>query len=107
MEISARDGRWNKTALNVLQSPARDIKGGVTLEMVRTGDNRWRDRNEVSHHFEAAPDRVVEPARPMEDSAVCQALGASRHQTCSKAYLAARDLTAEILGQGAALDFEV
>jgi hypothetical protein len=118
MNISERDGRWNRAALNVPKLPApdtnaRDTKGGATIEMVRTGDNRWHEASEVGQEFEPTPNRVVEPARPMDDAGVCLDLGAgtgggaSRHQVCSTAYLTARDLTAQILGKGASLDYEV
>ena len=123
MNISERDGWWNRAALNAPKLPAQDTKaqntkaqdtkGRVTLDMVRTGDNRWSAGSEVRHEFEPAPDRVVEPARPVDDAGVCLGSGAgadggaSRHHLCSTAYLAARDLTTEILGKGASLDYEV
>ncbi len=108
------DGRWNKTALNVLKLPARNTKGGVTLEMVHTGNNRWRDRNEIyRYELEQTPDMIVEPAQTIYDAGVRLRLGvgtndgASRHHICSTAYLAARELTTEFLGRDNALDFEV
>ena len=136
MGSSKRDGRWNETAPNVENVPARDTLGRVTLEMVRTGAgpcfDDWtvvagdigRDGNAVPcTALDQTPDPIVEPTQTISGTAVRPGLvgrthedtrgygaaangGASRHHLCSTAYLAARDLTTGILGSGDALDLD-